>query len=516
MKYRFRSHYEHFLFLIFVCSCILMLISSLLFSARLITEPLISNFTARSQSDSILLSWKGHNPLKNNCILELTIQNGKNSESIILKENTYSYLYTSGTHGDLYKFNLVWKHADENLCEPQKAASLFLYDHQLPDLPIISIETANGTPIPYSYIDGPENTWGSTLTNNNYVPSKISITHHSKALFNGAANIRVRGNTSAYSAKKPYKIKLEKEADLLNRNNPIYADTEWILLKDNCDFKTEVGLNVSQLCGLEWQPVFMPVNLILNGNWQGSYLLIESVKPGKHRVNIDLDGFILENDAYWWNTNGGYFQTEYLDNRIGYTYRYPAAEELSSEKKLAIEDFILCYEHALFQGWWNYENFIDLDSFTGWLLMHDILGTYDAAGTNKYLYKQELNPENYFSSKMKLGPAWDFDGAFTTENRWSNIHDSDKIMYIPQLLKQPRFKETYQQKWNMLSSSIEHSIVDSLSDYLNQYGDALEQSWQLDRARWEYEETHVQDAFNFVNDWFSSRTIWLNETIGTW
>ena len=41
--------------------------------------------------------------------------------------------------------------------------------------------------------------------------------------------------------------------------------------------KTPIGLMVNELCGLQWTPQYMFVNLLMNDDFRGLYTLIESV-----------------------------------------------------------------------------------------------------------------------------------------------------------------------------------------------------------------------------------------------
>ena len=114
--------------------------------------------------------------------------------------------------------------------------------------------------------------------------------------------IKIRGNTSAYDEKKPYKIKLQKKADLLLRGEDnIYKDKNWLLIKDET-LNAKMGFKLNELLGFEWTPQYRYVNLVINGNYKGVYMLVEAItRNNKCRLCVDDDGYIFEYDAYWWN-----------------------------------------------------------------------------------------------------------------------------------------------------------------------------------------------------------------------
>jgi len=122
--------------------------------------------------------------------------------------------------------------------------------------------------------------------------------------------LKIRGNTSAYGNIKPYKINLQTKADLLNRgNDETYADKDWILINGD-KMNTIVGFKISELIGMSWTPAYQFVHVVLNGQFRGLYLLMESVKRNP-RCRLDVDkesGYIFEHDAYWWKEDV-YLQT---------------------------------------------------------------------------------------------------------------------------------------------------------------------------------------------------------------
>ena len=91
----------------------------------------------------------------------------------------------------------------------------------------VEITTVDGEIPTCDYISAPEGSMGHTCTNQNKVPCKIDIYDHDNILYSSGeyvkgvsgATIKINGNTSSYADNKPYKIKLQKKADLLQRND---------------------------------------------------------------------------------------------------------------------------------------------------------------------------------------------------------------------------------------------------------------------------------------------------------
>ena len=164
-------------------------------------------------------------------------------------------------------------------------------------LPVVYITTITGERPTFrtAYKENPD--WiGNTITDEEKLPGRVYIQFKGKTLYDSheyvkdstGMTIKVRGNTSAFLSNKwPYKIKLQKKADLLFRDNDsIYKDKEWILIKDE-DIKNMIGFKVNELMKMQWTPAFKYVNVVMNGRYEGLYMLLESVKRNqKCRLKI--------------------------------------------------------------------------------------------------------------------------------------------------------------------------------------------------------------------------------------
>ena len=284
-------------------------------------------------------------------------------------------------------------------------------------LQVVSITTQNGELPTCDYAEAPEGCMGFTCINQTKVPCRIVITMLNDTLYDSGeyeksvsgATIKINGNTSSFQNNKPYKLKLQKKADLLIRNDNKYKDKNWRLLKEAYTLKTMIGLKVNELIGLPWTPRYRPCNVFLNGDYQGCYLLIESVERNSDcRLDVDKKtGYIVERDAYWWKEEY-YFSTNYFEPYKGYrwTWKYPDEEDVTPEQENYIKNYINQAEESIKNG--TYEKYIDVMSFARWMLAHDIMGTWDSGGSNLYVMKYD-NTEN---SLLQMANMWDFDTIF--------------------------------------------------------------------------------------------------------
>lgn len=380
-------------------------------------------------------------------------------------------------------------------------------------LPVVSITTVDGEEPTCEYVNAPEGSFGESITNATKVPCRIVITKNNETLFDSGeyiknesgATIKINGNTSAYHDNKPYKIKLQVKEDLLLRGDKKYKDKEWRLIKDARTLKTMIGLKMNELMGMPWTPSYMPCNVFINNDYQGCYLLIESVKRNADcRLDVDKDtGFIVERDAYWWNENS-YFTTSFFSpyNYYRWTWKYPDEEDVTEEQILYAQKYINQVDKSIEEGY--YDQYINVGSFASWLLAHDMMGTWDSGGSNLLVMKYD----NTTSTLLQMANMWDFDTIFWMDKgSFSRIHTGQVDYYFPALLnnKNKAFVKAYKQKWNETKDIIPQQIINYIKSFAeSEEGKALQKSREYYTKRWDKELTTVDEDVAEMIDWFEN------------
>ena len=333
-------------------------------------------------------------------------------------------------------------------------------------LPVLDIQTVDGELPTFEMAESPEGALGLSIKNATKVPGRLRIYIQGETIYdsgdytekNGGMTIRVRGNTSAYPDKKPYKIKLRQAADLLRRgNDEKYQDKNWLLLRED-------------------------------------------------RL-VDETGFIFEYDPYWWNEEV-YVESPTIPWVLHYTFKYPDTDDLTEDVISYFTDMITRVEYSLKDG--TYPDYIDVESFALWMLGHDILGNSDGAGANFYLTKKD-NTEN---SKVMMANLWDFDRIMNTKDEWDAMHTRFYYEYLFTDNENGEFVETYKNKWIELSPAIFSNMLDYLDRFaMSEEGKALDESIVLNNKRWNDDAEDVQYYVERAKDWFVSRRHWLSEAI---
>ena len=386
-------------------------------------------------------------------------------------------------------------------------------------LPVLYIQTEDGEEPTCDYVSAPSGSMGASITNATKVHGRLMVYQRlggkDSVMYDSGdyekdvsgMTIKLRGNTSAYDVKKPYKIKLQKKFDLMfGGNDSIYKDKEWLLLRDDY-LTTTIGLKLNELVGMTWTPRHRFVNVVMNDRYRGAYLLCESIKRNPNcRLNVDKNsGFIFEFDPYWWNE--AVYVKSSRHPSYNYTFKYPDEEDITEEQLAYMQSLVTAYESSVNKG--TYPNYIDVRSFAGWCLVHDILGTKDAGGTNMFYTKYDTTAE----SKIVMPLTWDFDMAYRATSAWSASHTSHMNKFFNSSNRS--FKGEFAELWREIRGTLVTDATGYMTAFRNSAeGYALSASFILDKEVY----GRSLSVYNYVigcNSWITSRYTWLDNAINT-
>jgi len=413
---------------------------------------------------------------------------------------------------------------DQNIGDPYAYDDLGTVE-QL-GLPVVTIETVGGEEPTCDYEEQPS---GMAIKNRTAARGRMRIVEGGQTIYDSGdyeddrsgLTFKIRGNSTAWLSKKPYKLKLQQKADLIGlidgadeNRSPLYLpttvsalneDKDWIMLKMKDNFiNTPLGLMVNDGVGLQWTPRCRFVNLMINGEYRGLYCLIESVKRSRGRLNVDYDGFIVEDDIFWWN-EPTYFKA---NDGNHYTFTFPDADEVSTEQKEYARRCINELDKSIDDG--TYDQVADLESLVAWLLAHDILGSSDPFGSNIFITKKDSKE----SSKLTMGNLWDFDWVMRIPKSWSYEHTmlSNCIRLLHNSNKQ--YVRRYREQWE----SVGLPLVDTLAAIVDSFAvsdeaQAIQRSLDVDYNTWEKCGYHVSTITASAKKWFTRRKEWMSDAV---
>ena len=389
-------------------------------------------------------------------------------------------------------------------------------------LPVVEVVTEDSIEPTAEQAEKPEGTSGQSVVNATKVPGRLRIwspageTVYDSGEFEAGQSgmtIKIRGNNSALQKLKPYKVKLQKKADLLRRGDEArFKDRNWLLLKEyRQSLNIPIGFRVSTLVGMPWTPACKEVNLLMNGLYRGIYLLTEQVSRNPRcRINVDEDtGFIVERDIYWW-VAPLWFETGMVQgNWMKYTLKYPNEDEVTEERIEDIRRQMNGMEAGIRAD--DYEGVLDVRSFAAWLLVHDLLGTSDGGGSNRFMAKYDNTEE----SRVFMPCVWDFDTNFRMDSIWSALHDYQGSYHYNLFASQNKaFAKAYVQLWKEVSPLVVEEMETWLDSLLrSEESRALDVSRRMERQCGFYPYVSVEKNVEVARDWFRQRKQWMDEHI---
>ena len=260
-------------------------------------------------------------------------------------------------------------------------------------LPIIYLETANG-----AEIDSKED----------YVTGSLSMYggRYFSDLTSTTMKIRGRGNSTWGHRKKPYQLKFSDKTEMLG----MPEDKKWIFLAEFSDktlIRNKIAFEMGYLSQLDWTPQSIFTEVVVNGNYNGTYNISQKVEESDHRVLLGDTGYLLEIDQlHRLDPDDVFFRTnEFLIN-----IKEPDTEYNSNEFNY-VNNLINEFENVLMGSQFadpdlGYAKYIDIDSFIDWYLISEITKNQDSRNFSS-IFLNVLPGE-----KIKMGPLWDFDLAF--------------------------------------------------------------------------------------------------------
>jgi len=299
---------------------------------------------------------------------------------------------------------------------------------QSSDLPIVLISTNNGEPIP----DEPKISAQMKIIDNG--PGHINHLSDPPNHYDGFIGIERRGSTSQdLSDKKPYAVETRNDAgeDLPVSLLGMPKESDWVFIapfNDKSLVRDALALELARRT-MTWASRSRFVELVLNGDYQGVYLVVEKIKRDKNRVDIsklsatDLagdsltGGYILKLDKTTGAAADGWVST-YPPiagswQSTNYQYHYPKPEDIQPQQKQYIHAWITDFEDAMHSPQYadttnGYAKYIDIQSFIDYIIVNEMTKNVDAYRLSTFLYKDrdDKNPHLF------AGPVWDFNIAF--------------------------------------------------------------------------------------------------------
>lgn len=421
-------------------------------------------------------------------------------------------------------------------------------------LPIVKINT-NGEKIPGSIFINEQGVeeYEMSSTGDKMIQAAMSVTDHETggnkvsddATFQSAIQVRYRGNSSRRFTKKGYLVRLiddrgqERKEPVLGMN----SYDEWVLhgpFLDKTLMRNYMCMNVlGQI--MPFTPDVRFVQLYVDDEFQGLYLMEESIGQGEGRVNITKaeDGdrsisYIIRmdkdpHDIRSLNTLDNYtFMT--VDNTC-LSIVYPGTNRITSDWQHYIEQDFSKFEKALFSYDFQdplkgYRAYIDVDSFVDYYVFMEFFGVRDIGSRSTYLYKDA-------KGKICMGPVWDFNNAM--DNFFLEQPDTGMLYttvpWFHTLLKDDYFVNKVVNRYHELRKTVldEQYLLNYIDEVQTFLGQEIERNFEVWGYSFDVEQLHsneklrpdernpsnYEEAIQDMKEFITVRGGWLDEHIET-
>jgi hypothetical protein len=424
-----------------------------------------------------------------------------------------------------------------NLCQ---AAQIEAPPFSSSNLPIILIDTEK-----------------KTIQDSARIPARMEVKYNADGSrnsidqaddFSGRISIEIRGSSSAWFDKKSYGFETQDENGD-NLNVPLLglpAENDWILYgpySDKSLLRNAITFYLAKKMG-GYASRFTYCELVINGEYQGLYILMEKIKRDKNRVDIaeltpevtegeDLTGgYIIKVDKLEGNFRGW---TSPANPSFGgaspifFQYVYPKHEIITPVQEQYIQKYILDFENALNSTNFRdsekgYLPFVDELSFVDMFIINELTKNIDCYRFSTFMYKDKNGP-------LTMGPIWDYnlgygnvdygsERAMYTDG-WMYNESGGRMYWWLRMMQNYKFKILLSDRWFELrhgafSTQNVNATLDSLLIHIDEAQRRNFQRWPvLGTYLWPnfFVGKTFQEEIDFLRNWMTDRLQWMDKNM---
>lgn len=374
--------------------------------------------------------------------------------------------------------------------------------------------------------------------------------------YNGNIGIESRGNSTQDFDKKSYSIELW---DVLGEDISLpllgmAEEEDWILhsmVIDKSHVRIPMTFYFAQRMG-HYASNWRYVEVVINGEYRGLYILTEKIKRDRNRVDISK---LKEDDLSGDQLTGGYIlRIDWLEDPEGFEsqynsqggepmffqWYYPRARDIKPEQAEYIENWIGNFEDALFSS--NYRNergerytdLIDIDSFVDFLLINELSKNSDGYKLSSYIHKDRDSK----GGKLVAGPIWDFDQTYGVSEvcsnadftGWTYLQNQEACedletmpMWWQRMMNDSHFQNRMRCRWEQFRGSFLH--LDSINNWIDDDTQLIADAITRNFNKWDdflgehiwYEPEPLPETYeeeiSYLKTWISNRLAWMDSNI---
>lgn len=341
--------------------------------------------------------------------------------------------------------------------------------------------------------------------------------------------IRGRGNSTWGGDKKPYKFKLDKKQNFFGMGK----SKHWVLLANATDdtlLRNSLSLWLAAELGMPYTPQFVFVDVVMEGEYLGSYYLAEQVRVEESRTDLAelkkemteepeiRGGYLLALHPYDKDPEEDKFVTAQGVDFLHVTPSFAAdgGDYQNDAQRDYIRNYVQKTEDAIFSGDYRAAaELLDMNSAADYWWMQELSENLDAYRTSStYLYKEREEADGG-EGKLHFGPVWDFDYA------WGNVLNGSpnpegfqhaEMPWTPELFLMPEFSKLVKERWSRIEPLLE--ALTAPDGILDRYAEEIRDSWEADRSRrGSGEAAAFDDKLRELRGFIDARRSWIHDNL---
>lgn len=327
--------------------------------------------------------------------------------------------------------------------------------------------------------------------------------------------IRGRGNDSWKWPKKPYRLKFDTKA----RPFGLKGGKSWVLLANYYRFSmlaNPVAMKIAQLIGAPFPNHIIPVELYINGTYQGSYQFTEKVGFGANSIDgDDQNGYLLEFDTYFDETYR-FRSTPYdLPINIKEPELDEWEEEARNERFNKIKEETNTLMTAISKKSDQVSLLLNIPSFAQFLFAYEYTNNLEIFQPKSiFAYREDLTLPD---GQLIFGPLWDFDWAYggggnrtsywikPTEYTVPSWANTGPAQFRSDMKSMSVVQYHYYKVW---TDFMNNGSLDELCEYVQDYYNFAHTSFEHNATLWDDGQNYDKEIPKIEN-WLRTRAEYL-------
>lgn len=392
--------------------------------------------------------------------------------------------------------------------------------------------TTAQTTVPFTSSDLPIvviNTGGRTIPDDPKIDAYMGIINHPGGRrntlgdayddYHNKIGIELRGSSSQTFPQKQYSIE-SRDVNNMEKDTVVMGMPEenaWILYapyNDKTCMRNVLSYAIANRTG-HYASRTRYCELVLNGQYQGIYVMMEKIKRDAARVNIKkidpvdttgnklTGGYIFKIDKPTGTGGNDGWDSRFRSSGnkvIRFLYESPTSDDIHPKQATYLQAYVDSAETALNSATFTnpatgYAKYIDVNSFIDYFLLNEVSKNVDGLRLSTFLYKNRRSE----GGKLVAGPAWDYNLAWWNadycngdlETGWAYNFNSvcrSDANHVPfwwaRLLQDPAFTAALKCRYTALRRTTLHldtlnAFVDANAARLNEAQARHFQAWPI-------------------------------------